>query len=168
MFTNKHVVTALIVAPILAVLSYFAVGFWVAEPPQKAESGQSYKLAEKPNCRYTSGMCELKNGDFSVKILPHELPNGGLKLILTSSQALEGAKIALVDNAAESIGIPSDWLAVDSEGMEWEVEINPESHEQQLQLVFAAENESLFFGETKLTFIDYQTTFNRDFRRLEE
>ncbi len=164
MFTNKHVVTALIVAPILAVLSYFAIGYWVAEPPQKVEVGGSYKLAEKPNCRYTSGVCELKNGDFEVRILPQELSDGAIRLSLTSTQPLDGAKIALVEQDNENNTKPMNWQSIDDDRQQWQVDIHPSSAEQQLQLVFSF-NEALFFGETQLTFIEYETTFEKDFRR---
>lgn len=164
MFTNKHVVTALIVAPILAILSYFAVGYWVAEPPQKVEAGGNYKLAEKPNCRYTSGVCELKNGDFEVRILPQELSDGAIRLSLTSTQPLDGAKIALVEQDNESNTKPMNWQSIDDDRQQWQVDIHPSSAEQQLQLVFSF-NEALFFGETQLTFIEYETTFEKDFRR---
>lgn len=167
MFTNKHVVTALIVAPILSILSYFAVGYWVAEAPQKVEAGGNYKLAEKPNCRYTSGVCELKNGNFEVRILPQELSDGSIRLSLTSTQPLNGAKIALVDDtdgADNGNSTPINWQANDDLGQQWQVDIHPQSIEQQLQLVFAA-NQALFYGETQLTFIEYETTFEKDFRR---
>ncbi len=164
MFTNKHVVTALIVAPILAVLSYFAIGYWVAEPPQKVEVGGNYKLAEKPNCRYTSGVCELKNGDFEVRILPQELSDGAIRLSLTSTQPLDGAKIALVEQDNENNTKPMNWQSIDDDRQQWQVDIRPSSIEQQLQLVFSF-NEALFFGETQLTFIEYETTFDKDFRR---
>ncbi|GAA6169996.1 hypothetical protein [Sessilibacter corallicola] len=164
MFTNKHVVTALIVAPILAILSYFAVGYWVAEPPQKVEAGGNYKLAEKPNCRYTSGVCELKNGDFEVRILPQELSDGAIRLSLTSTQPLDGAKIALVEQDNENNTKPMNWQSIDDDRQQWQVDIHPSSAEQQLQLVFSF-NEALFFGETQLTFIEYETTFEKDFRR---
>ena len=66
MFTNKHVIVALIVAPVLSVLAWYAVGSFTGEQPTPAEPGQSYPLVEKSNCRYPSGECELENEDFSV------------------------------------------------------------------------------------------------------
>ena len=42
MLTNKHVVIALIVAPILAVIAYFATDAAVGEKPHKAQAGKSY------------------------------------------------------------------------------------------------------------------------------
>jgi len=57
---NKHLVIAMLVAPVLAVLSYFALDVLVGERPKPAEEGQSYPLVEKPDCRYASGHCGLK------------------------------------------------------------------------------------------------------------
>ena len=37
---NKHVVTATLVAPLLALMAYFAIDFFVGEPPQAAREGQ--------------------------------------------------------------------------------------------------------------------------------
>lgn len=55
LLTNKHVVIAMLVAPVLAVIAYFAVDASVSEPPKAAQPGQSYPLAVRSNCRYTSG-----------------------------------------------------------------------------------------------------------------
>ena len=77
--TNRHFVIALIVAPILAIIAWFAVDKLVAPPPVAAQPGQSFKLIAKPNCRYDSGQCELVNGDVRVKLEP--TPEGQLKLL---------------------------------------------------------------------------------------
>jgi len=66
--TNKHLIIAMIVAPILAVIAYYGVDRVVSETPHKAVKGQSYPLAAKSNCRYKSGECTLKNGDISLTI----------------------------------------------------------------------------------------------------
>ena len=68
-FTNKHVITAFIVAPILAVLSYYAVDLLLKEQPHVAVAGSSYPLVAQSNCRYTSGRCDLKNADFVAQIV---------------------------------------------------------------------------------------------------
>jgi hypothetical protein len=52
---NKHILAAVLVAPVLAILSYFGIGYLFGEKPQPALEGQSYRLAEKPNCRWESG-----------------------------------------------------------------------------------------------------------------
>ena len=51
MWKNKHVVVAMLVAPILAILAWFAVDSMVAERAHSAKPGASYKLVAKSNCR---------------------------------------------------------------------------------------------------------------------
>lgn len=68
MLTNRHVVIALIVAPILAVMAWFAVDRFLGEQPQAALPGKSYPLVAKSNCRYASGVCTLENEDFALEI----------------------------------------------------------------------------------------------------
>ena len=68
MFTNKHIIVALLVTPVLAVLAWFAVGAFVGEKPQQAAPGQSYPLVERSNCRYDSGQCDLHNEDLQLSI----------------------------------------------------------------------------------------------------
>ncbi len=92
MFRNKHVVIALLVAPLLALIAYFAVDSIVAEKPQKAIAGSSYPLAAKSNCRYTSGRCSLVNGDLRVEI--HSVEND---LMFSSSHAATIVRAALLD-----------------------------------------------------------------------
>jgi hypothetical protein len=54
-WSNKHVVIAALMAPVLALIANFRIGAMLGEDPQPAEAGQSYPLLEKPNCRYASG-----------------------------------------------------------------------------------------------------------------
>ncbi len=65
---NKHVVIAMLMAPVLALISYFAVDKLMADPPQAAVSGESYRLIEQSNCRYNSGQCALINGNFELRL----------------------------------------------------------------------------------------------------
>ncbi|MGB1440048.1 MAG: hypothetical protein ACPG63_09740, partial [Luminiphilus sp.] len=63
---NRHVVTALLVAPLLAVLAWFLVGGIAGQPeeqPAPAEAGNSYPMIERPGCRYPGGDCGLSNED---------------------------------------------------------------------------------------------------------
>ncbi|MEM8496734.1 MAG: hypothetical protein AAF542_01855 [Pseudomonadota bacterium] len=92
MCRNKHVVVALLVAPMLALIAYFAVDSIVAEKPQKAIAGSSYPLAAKSNCRYASGRCSLVNGDLRVEI--HSVDNA---LLISSSHAAAIVRAALLD-----------------------------------------------------------------------
>ena len=54
-FKNRHLVIATLMAPVLALISYYAVNALVSETPHAAKAGQSYQLAEKPNCRRGGG-----------------------------------------------------------------------------------------------------------------
>ena len=94
MFTNKHVIIAMIVAPILSILAWFAVGNLTGEQAAPAQAGQSYPLVEKSNCRYASGCCDLENEDFKVRLSMQE-GVAGQQLVLRASHALEGVVICV-------------------------------------------------------------------------
>lgn len=111
-FTNKHVVIALIVAPILAILAWFAVGQFAGEKPKAAQQGKSYSLVEKSNCRYESGHCDLQNEDFKLAL---ELQ--GLDLVLQSAHSLQGVMISV--GSPEQELPPVAMTAVDEKGMNW-------------------------------------------------
>ncbi|BFM08610.1 hypothetical protein [Halioxenophilus aromaticivorans] len=161
--TNKHVVAAFIITPILAILGYFAVDTLVSEKPHAAEDGGSYPLVAKSNCRYTSGQCEMKNGALNVRIAPQFNDNGTLTLTLTSNQPLQSAQFAVAD-MDQATTQPTTWSATDAQGTEWTATIQVPQPKQQLQLVVNA-SDSLFYGATELTFLNYQATFDEDFRR---
>lgn len=161
--SNKHVVAAMIIAPILAILAYFAVDSMVSEPPVKAVAGQSYELVASSNCRYKSGHCTLKNGDFSVELSPSFRSERVLKLHLQSAFPLEGAKVAIAPSANESYP-PIDMEADSKDLRQWTLQTSlPQSDAPELRLVVVA-NGSIYYGETGLAFTDYQTSFGRDFR----
>ena len=162
-FTNKHFITALIVTPILAVLGYFAVDILVSEKPHAAEDVQTYPLVAKPNCRYTSGQCELKNGALNVRIAPEFNDNGTLTLTLSSNQPLQSAQFAVADENQTNTA-PNTWSATNPEGTQWTATIEIPQPEQHLQLVVNA-SDSMFYGETGLVFLNYEATFNEDFRQ---
>lgn len=73
MFKNKHFIIALLIAPILSLIAYFGTDMALSEKPHAAKEGESYKLASKSNCRYTSGLCDMENGDFKVKFRSEKL-----------------------------------------------------------------------------------------------
>ena len=98
MLRNRHVITALLVAPILAVLAWFAVGNLVGERATPAQAGQSYPLVARSNCRYESGQCDLENEDFRLRL---SLTDGitGPEFILSASHPLEGVVLAVASSA---------------------------------------------------------------------
>jgi hypothetical protein len=66
--TKKHLIVAMIVSPILAVLTYYAVDFKVSEKPHSAVPGNSYPLVAQSNCCYSRGKYTFKNGDIEASI----------------------------------------------------------------------------------------------------
>lgn len=162
--TNKHVVVSLIVTPILAILGYFAVDAMVSEKPHVAVSGSRYELAEKPNCRYNSGVCGLKNGDFELKLTTEWSNEENAELTIRSIFPLQGAKVALV-KYKDGAGVPQAMISRDEMGLLWSVELpHPDPNQDRLQLVVSSNN-TLYFADAALKFSIYKTSFGEDFRR---
>ena len=163
MFKNKHIIVAMIVAPILAVIAYLATDSLMGEKPHKAEAGQTYSLVALPNCRYPSGHCTLKNASFNVDLKVEQVGVNMITLSLESKHPLQGAKAALVTNEQQP-GVPEDMAAKDDSALHWTVDLSGDHSElSKLRLVVAA-GDAFYFGETGLAFIDYQTSFGEDFR----
>ncbi|RLQ21654.1 hypothetical protein DWB85_11610 [Seongchinamella sediminis] len=118
MFKNKHVIIAMIVAPILSVLAWFAVGQFLGEQPQAAKPGQSYPLVEQSNCRYRSGACDLENEDFRLRLTLQQGVTGP-EFLLSSSHPLEGAVLAVVEGGADAT--PAAMRASDGQGLAWRI-----------------------------------------------
>ena len=141
-FTNKHVIIAMIVAPILAVLAWFAVGQLGAEKPQAAKPGSSYPLVEKSNCRYASGSCDLQNEDFRL-ILVYKDGASGPQMVLTASHPLEGVVLAV--GPADQTDQPAPMRATDGQGLEWALVLAARpAAEERIRLVARAGGSSYF------------------------
>lgn len=155
--TNKHFVIALIVAPILAVISYFAVDAMVAEKAQAPVSGHSYQLVAQSNCRYNSGRCVLKNGNFELKLEARWLRQGTLSLVLESEHPLDGIKVATVP-ASGLEATPESMKVLDIAGQRWQLDLDSIVPDQdRLQLVARANN-ALYFAEASMAFTLEETT----------
>ena len=148
MFTNKHVIIAMIVAPILSVLAWFAVGNLTGEQAAPAQPGQSYPLVEKSNCRYASGSCDLQNKDFELT-LSYEDGVSGPQLVLRSSHPLEGVVLGVGLPDAEEA--PAVMRASDGQGLEWRLAIGgaPLPNER-IRLVAMAGGSSYFADASTL------------------
>lgn len=142
----------MIVTPVLAVLSYFAIDFLVGEALQPAVEGQSYQLVDKPNCRrISSGKCGLKNGDFELSLSPEWLADDRLVLNLESEFALEGVKLALVHHEADETQ-PVDMRPIGDDGLLWSLELPHSDPERDRLRLVASSNRSLYFGDTGMKF----------------
>ncbi len=162
MFKNKHVITALIVTPILAVIGYFATDYFVSERPHQAKQGGQYQLVQLPNCRYASGQCDLKNGNFKVVVTGRE-DDGRLLLNLESVFVVDEVYVSVVKDPSDTVG-PTRMQPVDDLGKRWQVRLPVVAPEQQyLRLVVAAKG-AMYYAETTMPFLNYETSFKKDFR----
>jgi hypothetical protein len=147
--TNKHVVIAMVVAPVLAVLAWFATGQLAGEKPRPAEQGKSYPLVEKSNCRYPSGACDLQNEEFRLRIAP--AGEGGRELVLISSHPLDGVVLGI--GLPEENPRPEAMRAADGQGLEWRLVMAGEPLPQyRIRLVALAEG-SQYFADADTAFL---------------
>ncbi|MGH1542426.1 MAG: hypothetical protein ACRBHB_18515 [Arenicella sp.] len=159
LFKNKHLVIAMIVTPILAILGFFAADAFVSEKPHKAIEGESYELVAKPNCRYTSGLCELKNGNFEISLTVTPDSNGLAKINLESSHPLKGAKLGIGDQQQPA----SFSLAEDQDQRKWFLPLAKIIDDDTvLRLAIKAE-ESVYYAQVNSIFIDKKTSFSKTF-----
>ena len=153
---NKHVLVATLAAPVLALIAYFGMGAIIGEKPKPAEAGQSYQLVEKPNCRYSSGQCGLKNVDFELTISFEPLGNDRLLLNLKSENPLDGVMLALVANSVEE-DTPQKMQPLGNDGLNWSLEIaQPDPERDRLHLVASA-SQTLYFGDVATKFTSSET-----------
>lgn len=148
------------VAPVLALIAYFATDYVVSEKPHAAQQGTSYKLAAKSNCRYQSGQCTLHNGDVEVNVRVERITGSLIELILQANVPLQNALVSFVIGNEEID--PAVMQRVVSEENTWRARfelVDPEKSTLRLALELSG---SLFFAETPADFIDYDTSFPRE------
>jgi len=145
LLTNKHFIAALLIAPILGVITYFAVDNVVSPDPVEAQAGDSYPLVARSNCRYESGQCTLINGDFRIDIRQQNQP-GEVLLLIESELPIQGARFALVDadgNMLQS-GVTEDGS--------WQLDPLKLNGISQLQIAIRSQD-VLYYVETQTSFI---------------
>ncbi|MGR5401444.1 hypothetical protein ACPV48_22655 [Vibrio harveyi] len=158
MFKNKHFIIALLITPILSLIAYFGTDMALSEKPHAAKEGESYKLASKSNCRYTSGLCDMENGDFKVKFRSEKLTQDSLELSLHAAYPLEGVKLSVVDSQEQNAQ-PIDMKPADQAGQNWTITLpKPASAESWLRVAIQSEG-TLYYGETQTAFVKYETLF---------
>lgn len=148
---NKHVLVASLVAPLLAILAYFAMDYLFSDPPHAAVEGQSYPLVEKPNCRYDSGYCGLKNNDFELEMSYSRLGGNRLLLSLKSVFPLEGVMAAVVKSETQESS-PRPMKAEAGDGLAWSMELTVSEPETDRIRVVASAGGSLYFGDVSTRF----------------
>ena len=156
MFKNKHIIIAMLVAPILSIVAYVGTDLALSEKPHAAQEGQDYKLVSKSNCRYTSGLCDMANGEFKVKFRSESLTDDELKLSLTSSFPLEWIKLSLVDRQGE-LGTPVNMQRADDSGKLWNITLPAPASAQSWLRVAIQSDGVLYYGDTQTAFVTYET-----------
>ena len=152
MWKNKHVVIAMIVAPILAVLAWFAVGSLVGEKARVAEPGAAYPLVARSNCRWESGECELVNNDLKMTILPLELGAQYTRLSLDSEFPLTQATFALLMGGNE-VAAKAEHDASPDAVAQMTVTIPAFADPEAMLRVAVTVQESLYFAEVPVVFM---------------
>jgi hypothetical protein len=150
MFTNKHVVIALIVGPILAILAWIGVGQIAEEKAAVAVVGKSYPLVEKSDCRYESGHCRLENEDFKL-ILTLEQRGIDAVLVLKSAHALEGVLLSVAEPGSETS--PAAMRASGAQNLEWLISVEDVPTPQQRIYLVASSGGVQYFGDAATLFI---------------
>lgn len=151
MWKNKHVVVAMLVAPLLAILAWFAVDLLVAERPHAARKGAAYPLIAGSSCRYESGRCDLANEDFELAITPGEILAKQVSIQLTSRFPLQQATVGLAEGGEEQP--PVRMSSGNAEMTEWSAKIPaPVSDESMLRVAVTADG-TTFFAEVPVLFL---------------
>jgi len=156
---NKHLILAMFIAPVLAIIAYFAVDYMVSEEPQVALQGKSYKLVASSNCRYESGACTLTNGDIEIKLRVDEPSNEQAVLKIYSELAIQNIIISMLD---EKVTEPLFLNPEKVDKNNWQVKFEIDSPEnKKLRFGFNIAD-SLYYVETTAIFMDYSTAFSRE------
>ena len=152
MFRNKHLIIAMLVAPVLAIMAWFAVDYFVAERPHAAREGAAYTLVAKSNCRYDSGQCDLENGDFKLSIRPTSSTAGSLLLEMTSNFPLQSATVGLVNDGLPAA--PVSMEATAENALLWVGRIDlPAGSNSELRIAVTAQG-AAWYAEVPTDFLD--------------
>jgi hypothetical protein len=152
MWKNKHIVVALIVAPILSILAWFAVGQIAGEKPKPAEAGNTYKLVARSNCRYASGSCNLHNADFELTLEPEMVTASSVALTMSASHALQSAALGLIEPGLASQ--PSTMTQTANDGTQWQGLLpRPASAAAMIRIAVTAQD-ATWYAEVPVVFLD--------------
>lgn len=149
--TNKHVVVAMLVAPVLAILAWFAVDYFLTERPHAAVEGGTYLLVARSNCRYDSGECDLENGDFKLNLKPVGDVSGPVTLALTSKFPLQTATLGLVKSGVERP--PSSMRREDETSTLWLGTLPADRSDGAVIRLAVIASETTYYAEVPLTFL---------------
>ena len=154
MFKNKHVVVAMLVAPVLSILAWLAVDYFVGERPHAAKPGDAYLLVAKSNCRYDSGQCDLANEDFEISLRATRIGAARMTLEALSKFPLQQSTIGLVESGIEDSPLPM--TEMDTSAKRWAATLSrPESEEATLRVAVLAQGVT-YYAEVPVTFLQLE------------
>ena len=96
---NRHVKIALVMAPILALISYGLAGFF--QPSVKNKAGD-YQLRLINECRPKNNSCKMKSGEFEI-MLYSSIKKGKQQLGIVANQPLSYLSVALAEDSNEFV-----------------------------------------------------------------
>lgn len=146
---NGHVVTAMLVAPLLAVFAWFAMGWLlgdVSTTPSVAQPGEAYPLLERSGCRYGGGRCVLANEDVELEL---SVSDGG-RVSIVSSVPLQSLLVAL---RSRPDPMPRPAEPVSDEGTRWSVQLDVRPTIDDGFRLAAVAGGAAYFGEASLRFL---------------
>lgn len=149
MWRNRHVVAALLIAPVLAVLGWLAVDALIGERPQAARAGMSYPLLPGPSCRRPGGVCVLENTDVRLTVGVSRA-GGALAVSVESALPLDGVRIG---RATADASAPTRLVAANAAGTRWRGTLPAERDGNPGLRLAAKAGESLYFAELPAVFI---------------
>ena len=156
MWKNKHLIIAMLVAPCLAIMAWYAVDFFVAEKPHVAEPGAAYPLVARSNCRWESGECDLVNNDLEMTVTPLELGAQYTRLALVSEFPLAQATFALLTDGNEVAASAEHDGSADAPA-QMTVTIPAFADPEGMLRVAVMVGESLYFAEVPVVFMRPET-----------
>ena len=146
MFRNKHMILAFLIAPVLAIIAWFSVDYFVAERPHSAKPGASYELIAKPNCRRYSQRCDLKNEDVELSVSVPACDASGIDVELDSNIVIDRAAVGLAD------GSPAPLTILDADGKRWAGRVAGSVDSGSTLRIAVVASESTFYAEIPATF----------------
>lgn len=152
MLKDKHVIVAMLVAPILAIIAWYGVDQIVAEKPEAVVAGETYTLLARSNCRYNSGRCDLENADLELSLVATVIDASGIDMQLESTRELQGAMLGLVNERVEQPG--SRMAKVDGLPTRWSTRLALPSGEQSNFRIAVRANDATFYAEVPTVFIE--------------
>lgn len=157
MWTNKHVIVALLVAPVLAVMAWFGVDAIVAERAEPAQPGKMYPLIAKPSCRRPGGNCELTNNEFELTIRVTHRPADKTALVFESNYTLSGVVVSLHRENTEIFGIETNH-DLDTETTQRVLTIPSVAHPSATLRIAVHVEQSIYFAELPAVFLREDST----------